>query len=104
MTLHAVHNVQQTSVNAYYTEKPKLTGRYKEIMKCYRMHGDMTARECKNRLSLEDMNQVRPRITELCKKPYEMLEIVGEKLDPVTKKTVSVFGVKNNEPVQMSLV
>ena len=103
MSLHETHTVQPTSVDAYYQERPKLNGRYKSIIECFKKYGQMTARECKDRLGLHDMNQVRPRITELCNKPYEILEAVAEKHDNLTKKTVSVFAIKSEEPVQIGL-
>lgn len=51
---------------------------------------ELTAREIKERVGATEMNEVRPRITELCKDYHEMIAC-GEKYDAGTNRTVALF-------------
>lgn len=64
-------------------------------------NGAMTAREIKTNLGLDDMNQVRPRITELIKFPFEIIDVVGSKVDATTRKKVSVFSISPRQQQRM---
>ena len=58
--------------------------------------GAMTAREVCDKLGSNDMNYVRPRLTELVQ--MGKIEIIGKKLDTVTDRSTSVYQVvKENE-------
>lgn len=59
-------------------------------------YGAMTAREVCIKLGSNDMNYVRPRLTELVQ--MGKIEIIGKKLDTVTDRSTSVYQViKENE-------
>lgn len=60
-----------------------------EILGAFRENGAMTARECKDYLHRHDMNEVKPRITELCAKG--LLYKIGTKYDPKTERMVAVY-------------
>lgn len=70
--------------------------RYAAIMEGLRLEGPGTDREIKERLGLPDMNNVRPRITEL----VGMLAVreVGTKTCPVTGKPVRIIGLREPSP------
>lgn len=61
----------------------------------------LTAREIRDRVGAKEMNEVRPRITELCKEYHEMIAC-GEKLDNETNRTVAIFR-KTTEQEKMEL-
>lgn len=63
--------------------------RYNLIMGCIGTR-EMTARMIAYALGYSDLNAVKPRITELCKK-YHKLEVVGKKKDFITGKMVAVY-------------
>ena len=58
-------------------------------------YGAMTAREVCSRLGSDDMNYVRPRLTELVQ--MGKIEIIGKKRDSVTNRTTSVYQVIRGE-------
>lgn len=70
MTLHATHHVQQNSVDTYYQEKPKLSGRRKLIFDCIKKLQPVTDRQIMRHLGFTDPNTTRPRVTELIKMGY----------------------------------
>ena len=63
--------------------------RYNLIMGCIGTE-EMTARMIAYALGYSDLNAVKPRITELCKK-YHKLEAVGKKKDFITGKMVATY-------------
>lgn len=63
--------------------------RYNLIMGCIG-NNEMTARMIAYALGHSDLNAVKPRITELCKK-YHKLEAVGKKKDFITGKMVATY-------------
>ena len=54
-------------------------------------YGAMTAREVCSRLGSDDMNYVRPRLTELVQ--MGKIEIIGKKKDVITNRNTSVYQV-----------
>lgn len=50
---------------------------------------EMTSREIAQEMGFTDMNAVKPRLTEL--KGIGLVEPVGKKLDPITKRNVAVW-------------
>lgn len=58
-------------------------------------YGPMTAREICMKLGSNDMNYVRPRLTELVQ--IGKIEIIGKKLDTETDRNTSVYQVVRGE-------
>ena len=58
-------------------------------------YGAMTAREVCIRLGSDDMNYVRPRLTELVQ--MGKVEIIGKKKDTATNRNTSVYQVIRGE-------
>lgn len=58
-------------------------------------YGPMTAREICMKLGSNDMNYVRPRLTELVQ--MGKIEIIGKKLDTETDRNTSVYQVVRGE-------
>lgn len=58
-------------------------------------YGAMTAREVCIKLGSNDMNYVRPRLTELVQ--MGKVEIIGKKLDRATDRSTSVYQVVRGE-------
>lgn len=54
-------------------------------------YGAMTAREVCSKLGSDDMNYVRPRLTELVQ--MGKIEIIGKKKDVITNRNTSVYQV-----------
>ena len=80
---------EQTRRDSY--EKTDRAGRQIEIIEAFRQNGKMTVRECMEFLKRHDMNEVRPRITELCEKG--MLVKTGTKYDTKTERMVTVYDI-----------
>ncbi len=66
--------------------------RQEEVMGAFRHYGDMTARQCGKRLGYQDLNGVKPRITELCQSG-KLLKAKDKVFDSETGRSVAVFGV-----------
>ena len=105
MGKHNDHNMHEHSLAAYDEEGPRLSHRQDEILtlmkrqampltarQILRAHGRWTGRPS------EDMNTVRPRITELVK--LRLLYQAGKVRDIVTGKTVATFTVRAGEEQQ----
>lgn len=60
-----------------------------KIYRLFTEHGAMTAREVRDKIGAQDMNYVRPRITELAQKG--MLAEAGKKKDAITDRQVTVW-------------
>lgn len=70
-------------------ESLDLPTRHAEVFNLFKNEGrPLTDRMVKELLGYEDMDEVRPRITELIQKPFELLEEVGKVVCLKTKKTV----------------
>lgn len=80
---------QQTRQLSFNDIKPKRLTKYIKILNVLG-NKQLTAREIMKRTGARDMNEVRPRITELCKDYHEMIAC-GEKLDNETNRTVAIF-------------
>lgn len=94
--------IHDNSIDAYYQEKPKLGGRRRKIIEVFFKEGSsLSDRQVLNRLKLHDMNQVRPRITELVNEGY--LEELGHIKDAVTDKKVRTCRIINNKPEQIEM-
>lgn len=64
--------------------------RYAMIIELLSQYEDgFTSREIKEMLGFEDVNAVRPRLTELEKKG--LVKVSGERYDPMTERTVSIY-------------
>lgn len=65
--------------------------RYQKILAILKPGVEMTAREVKDALGFDDMDAVRPRLTELCQKG--ILETVPDKkkYEPSTNRWVAVY-------------
>lgn len=82
--------IHENSIAAYHDADRKATAerRRDEILACLRSCGPLTDREVRDTLHMGDMNDVRPRITELIDDGYA--HDVGTKRDPMTKKSVRI--------------
>lgn len=80
-------SVHDHSIKAYVEEKPILDQRSRAIH-TFLLGKNLTDREVKNSLGFTDMNDVRPRITELIQQGWA--KEVSEVLCPETGKTVRV--------------
>lgn len=58
-------------------------------------YGAMTAREVCMKLGSDDMNYVRPRLTELVQ--MGKIEIIGKKRDEITDRSTSIYQVIRGE-------
>lgn len=88
------------SREAYRSERQRLTGRRLQVYEFVRQHPNVTDRQVKDGLGFADMNAVRPRITELCNPPWNLLEECGEARDRVTGKRVRTVRERVDEPQQ----
>tara|TARA_R100001163_G_scaffold14424_1_gene13172 strand:- start:4136 stop:4414 length:279 start_codon:yes stop_codon:yes gene_type:complete len=84
------------SINAYHEELPRLSKRASAIYNFFanthsRLERFYTDRQVKTILGFNDMNQVRPRITELIQ--LGLLEEVGKTKCPITCKMVRVVNL-----------
>lgn len=66
-------------------------GRQWLIYEILEEYGSMTAREVCEKLGSNDMNYVRPRLTELVQ--MGKVEIIGKKKDTATNRTTSVYQI-----------
>ena len=95
---HTAHEMHENSLEAYQQEAGKLGERAKRILSVFRhAHGPLTARDVLDIINSEDgsdhqdMNHVRPRITELKKAGHisELQQTKGK--DRKSGKTVALF-------------
>jgi len=94
--------IHVNSHSSFYEIKEDLKGRHKEIFEVFKIgKRAMTDRQVKETLGLDDMNTVRPRITELIKKGY-LTESTNTKC-PVTGKTVRVCRKYFQESKQLEM-
>ena len=82
------HDMHTNSMEAYEQIKPELNARAQSILTVFNLHGQLTDRQALRLLGMIDMNNVRPRITELIKSGH--LCECGAEFDTVTGKTVRV--------------
>lgn len=96
MTRHTSHRMHDHSLEAYDELRTDLGKRHALIWQCVQMNGPITDRAVMQRLGFRDMNQVRPRITEL----IQMKELVeGEPVtDVYTNRKVRTVRVPRIQP------
>lgn len=79
-------SVRENSIDTYIELKDHLSGRSLEVYKYIEKHGKSTERQIKDGLGYDDMNAVRPRVTEMIESG---LLIEGLKVrDSVTNRPV----------------
>jgi len=83
------------SLAAYREERKNLLTRGQLVLEWLRAHPKSTDRQIMEGLGFRDMNQVRPRCTELVEKG--LLVEVGELRCPVTGKTVRILDLSMDE-------
>jgi predicted HTH transcriptional regulator len=84
--------MHEHSLSAYYEGKVEVfTKREGQILAAYERVGKASDREIADELGFQDLNAVRPRITELI--ADGILREVGETKDPVTRKAVRVVEI-----------
>lgn len=87
--------VHTHSIAAYHAELPRLSRRAQQIIDWLELHPKKTDREVMIGLGFQDMNCVRPRITEAV--DLGALVEVDEKVCPVTRKTVRIVDLSLDE-------
>lgn len=93
--------IHDNSRKSYEEEQPKLNKRCKAVMFAVDMLGMATDREIKDYLKLPDMNNVRPRVTELIK--HGLLTEHGSVKCPLTDKTVRQVKLTTPNKAQLEL-
>ena len=93
-----MHN---NSIKAYREEFPKLSKRASDIyfFLLNNMEIGFTDRDIKNYMKFEDMNMVRPRVTELIQQG--LLEEVDKITCKVTGKTVRMVSLRNVKAIHV---
>lgn len=84
--------VHKNSIKTYYEERPKLSLRCGNILGIMKDGIERTDRQIKDLLGLPDMNNVRPRITELIKQDW--LFESGVQKCKLTNKSVRLVKLK----------
>lgn len=89
--------VHENSLISYIEEKQegKIGKRQAEVFNYLKNVKSATAREIMIGLKYTEMNQVRPRLTEL--KEYNLIQEINKVKDKVTNKTVSLFSINKNK-------
>lgn len=88
--------IHRNSIQSFHEIRDKLAGKHQTIWDAFRsaVQDNLTDRMVKDMLGYQDMNSVRPRITELVKNGY-LIEVDRAKC-PVTGKKVRVCQIANN--------
>ena len=81
-----MHN---NSLKAYTESRSELSARAGQVLDALYFHGPKTARELKSLMGFDDMNAVRPRLTDL--KDDLWVRECATTIDHKTKKTVAVY-------------
>jgi transcription initiation factor IIE alpha subunit len=100
MSEHDDHKMHDNSLQTYRKERPKLSRRAGAIYDLL-IKGPLTDREIAKRLKFDEMNSVRPRITEL--KQAGLIEECGSKIDPDTGHRVRLTKLRKVSQPQGSL-
>jgi predicted HTH transcriptional regulator len=87
--------IHANSIAAYRSEQPRISRRAQQIIAWLEIHPRKTDREIMQGMGFSDMNSVRPRVTELV--DSGRLVEVGEKVCPVTRKTVRIVDLSLDE-------
>ena len=93
-------SIHANSLAAYRAEESKLSKRARDILAWITEHGPRTDRQVMQGMGFPDMNNVRPRITELI--DAALLMEVGDVVCPVTKKRVRRVDIRR--PRQLALI
>lgn len=94
MSAHAQHRMHEHSLATFREEEPKLSKRAAAIRAWVERHGPHTDREIAYGMGFgENLNAVRPRITEMLEAPGAVLMQVCSRRCPVTGKPVRVVDV-----------
>lgn len=105
MGAHAEHRMHANSLAAHRAEEAKLSKRAAAILAWVRAHGPHTDREIAYGMGFgENLNAVRPRITELMEAPCARLMEVCSRRCPVTGKSVRVVDVNRPRWTQPELL
>lgn len=91
MNSHLDHRMHRHSLDAYLSEKMRLSARARTIYVWVLEHGRATDREIMHGLRFSDPNCIRPRVTELVQ--AGLLKEVARRHDADTGKTVRVVDV-----------
>ena len=93
-----MHN---NSIKAYREEFPKLSRRASDIYYFLLEHLELsfTDRDIKQQMKFPEMNNVRPRVTELIQQG--LLEEVGKTICKVTGKTVRMVSLRNVKAIDV---
>jgi len=83
--------MHKNSLTAYSQERRTFNRRENEIMGFLTRHGPATDRKIKDCLGYKDMNNVRPRISDLIRDRF--LHETGTEIDSETGKRVRIVGV-----------
>ena len=73
---------------------------YTAILEMYNDGKELTARECAEHLKKQGLckfgirQETQPRLVEMCKMGW--MQTVGSKFDQITKKTVTIYAIKEN--------
>lgn len=92
-------SVSETSIKAYYEELPKIGNRQRQVMEALR-HRNMTNRDIAKATGMP-INAVTPRCKEL--RHFGLVEEKGRVVDPETRKTVTLWGLKTQPAQQMEI-
>ena len=82
------NKMMSTQMESYLAFLPKIGERQKSIVEVLEGKA-MTAREIAYNICFTDLNAVKPRITELCRKG--ILRVCGTKKDKVTGRRVHIY-------------
>lgn len=86
--------VHENSAEAFHSLEDFLTGRRLQVYNWVLANGQATDRQIKTGLGFEDMNQVRPRISELVE--FGAFKEVGRILDKKTNCRVRIVAIDND--------
>lgn len=92
--------IHANSIAAFHAEEARLSKRAEAVLKWITKHGPHTDREVMAGMGFPDMNNVRPRITELVK-AGRLME-VGDVVCPLTRKSVRCVDIRRAR--QLSLI
>lgn len=90
---HTEKNIHQNSIDAFHSIEDKASRRQVVLDVFKRKQAPLTDRQVKNLLGFDDLNQVRPRLTELVKSG-DLIE-VGVMKCPFTGKKVRLTALKS---------
>lgn len=96
---HVSHEMHRNSLDCYQAEEAKLSARAQAIYDYLERHGPRTDRQLMREMGFQDMNAIRPRVTELID-AGKLMELQSVRCE-VTRKTVRRVDLRR--PRQMEL-